>query len=55
MDLPLFEGTRVESGGFTDLSPAEYCADAVVVLTAGEEPALAVVVEVQLHRDDAKR
>lgn len=55
MDLPVFEQARVEPCGFTDLAPAEYRADAVVVLTAADAPVLAVVVEVQLGRDQDKR
>jgi hypothetical protein len=55
LDLPAFEHARVEAGDFTDLSPAEYRADAVVVLVAGTAPVLAVVVEAQLHRDLDKR
>lgn len=45
----------MESGEFGDVTPTEYRADAVVVLTAGEAPVLAVVVEVQLRRDRDKR
>ncbi|MDQ3989606.1 MAG: hypothetical protein M3291_10495 [Actinomycetota bacterium] len=55
MDLPAYEQVRVEPGGFTDLVPTEYRADAVVVLTAAETPVLAVVLEVQLGRDQDKR
>jgi len=39
----------------TDLTPTEYRADAVVTLTAGDSPVLAVVVEAQLRADAHKR
>jgi len=55
VDLPVFEHARVESGEFTDLTPTEYRADAVVVLTAAGTPVLAAVVEVQLGQDRDKR
>jgi hypothetical protein len=42
-------------GEFTDLTPTEYRADAVVVLTAADAPVLAVVVEAQLRKDRDKR
>jgi hypothetical protein len=54
VDLPPFQQARLESGEFTDVTPTEYRADAVVVLTAGEASVLAVVVEVQLGRDRLK-
>ncbi|TNC28767.1 hypothetical protein [Amycolatopsis alkalitolerans] len=55
-DLPVpdYESARVESGDLTDLSPTEYRADAVVVLSSSEAAELAVVVEVQLRRDRGK-
>jgi hypothetical protein len=54
VDLPHYQDVRLEAGDLTDLTPTEYRADAVVVLTdAGA--ALAVVVEVQLGRDADKR
>lgn len=55
LPLPVFEHARVETGEFTDVSPAEFRADAVVVLTAAGEPVQVVVVEVQLRRDPDKR
>jgi hypothetical protein len=48
--LPSYEQARLEPGELNDLTPTEYRADAVVVLTA-EKPVLAVVVEAQLRRD----
>lgn len=53
--LPAHEASRLEPGDCTVVTPAEYRADAVVVLTAGGEPVLAVIVEVQLGRDPDKR
>lgn len=55
LDLPGYEQARVEPGELTDVSPTEYRADTVVVLTAAEQPVLAVVVEVQLWTDEDKR
>ncbi|MGH3842690.1 MAG: hypothetical protein ACRDS0_14780 [Pseudonocardiaceae bacterium] len=55
MDLPAYQGVRVESGELTELAPTEYRADAAVVLTSAGTPVLAVVVEVQLSRDPGKR
>lgn len=53
--LPAFGQVRVESGEFTDLTPTEYRADTVVVLSADGAPVLAVVVEIQMRRDRDKR
>jgi hypothetical protein len=55
VELPEHREVRVESGECTDLSPTQYRADAVVVLTDPARVALAVVVEVQLGRDENKR
>ena len=55
LDLPGYEQARVEPGELTDVSPTEYRADVVVVLTAAEQQVLAVVVEVQLWPDGDKR
>lgn len=54
-EVPRYQDVRFESGEFTDVSPAQYRADAVVVLTVGERPVLGVVVEVQLRWDSDKR
>lgn len=51
-ELPPGEAT-VADGAFTQLAPTAYTADLVVML--GSPPALGVVVEVQLRRDDDKR
>jgi hypothetical protein len=55
VELPDYQVARVESGDLPDLTPTEYRADVVVVLTAAETPVLAVVVEVQLGRDKGKQ
>lgn len=55
MELPEHQVARVEPGEFTDLRPTEFRADAVVVLADPTAPVLAVVVEVQLGRDDGKQ
>ncbi len=57
LPMPDTWNARVDSADLTDLLPTEFRADAVVTLTdgsAGERPALAVVVEVQLGRDKRK-
>ncbi|MGH3810551.1 MAG: hypothetical protein ACRDRU_28825, partial [Pseudonocardiaceae bacterium] len=53
--LPRFEQARVEPGELTDVAPTEYRADTVVTLSVGDEPVLAIVIEVQLRRDPDKR
>lgn len=53
--MPPYATATVGSSDLTDLSPTEYRADAVVVLTGDDAPVGAVVVEVQLRRDPAKR
>lgn len=55
LDLPDWQQIRVESGELTELTPAEYRADAVVLFTARDTPVLAVIIEVQLRRDRHKR
>jgi hypothetical protein len=45
----------VSSGDLTVITPTEYRADAVIVLTIDYAPVLAVVVEVQLSQDKTKR
>ena len=51
--LPKFAEARVESAQLTDIQPAEYRADMVVLLLENR-PVLGIVLEVQLARDDAK-
>lgn len=55
IEVPAHQQVRLESGELGDLSPTEYRADAVVTLSGGGAPVLAVVVEAQLRRDDDKR
>lgn len=55
VELPAFERARWESAELVDLAPAQYRADAVIALADADGPVLAVVVEVQLARDAAKR
>jgi hypothetical protein len=54
MEIPPFTDVRLDSADFTDIQPAEYRADLVVLLTNGT-PILGIVVEVQLHADERKR
>ncbi|MBB4906838.1 hypothetical protein [Actinophytocola algeriensis] len=53
--MPSYAHASVGSSDLTDLTPTEYRADAVTVLTSGDAPVGAVVIEVQLRRDPAKR
>jgi hypothetical protein len=52
LSLPSYDHARLGSG---ELTPIEHRADTVVELRTGKTPVLAVVVEVQLSRDPAKR
>jgi hypothetical protein len=54
LGLPVWSEARVESAEFTQVVPTEYRADLVVLLVDGE-PVFAIVVEVQLSRDEDKR
>jgi hypothetical protein len=54
VELPAYTEVRVESADLTEAVPAEYRADLVVLLVDGK-PVLAIVVEVQLGRDERKR
>lgn len=54
VELPAHEGVRLEAAEAVDLFPAEYRADAVVVLSGAGAVVAAVVVEVQLARDRGK-
>ncbi len=55
VELPAFDRAGVDAGELPELTPTEYRADTVVVLGAETGPVLAVVVEVQLGRDQGKR
>jgi hypothetical protein len=52
--LPTWSEARVESSDFTQVVTTEYRADLVILLFEGK-PVFAIVVEVQLSRDDEKR
>jgi len=52
--IPAYREIRFESAQLSEVVPAEYRADLVVLLLDGV-PVLAIVVEVQLGRDDDKR
>ena len=54
IELPAYSEARVESADLTDLRPAEYRADLVVLLYEGT-PVLGIVIEVQLQPDHDKR
>jgi hypothetical protein len=54
MHLPQWTEARVESAELTEVVPTEYRADLVVLLLDGK-PIFAIVVEVQLSRDEDKR
>lgn len=52
--LPTFAEASVAAADLTDLQPAEYRADLVVLLSASA-PVLGIVIEVQLRPDEDKR
>ncbi|HEX8704925.1 MAG TPA: hypothetical protein VF815_39195 [Myxococcaceae bacterium] len=54
LPLPRWTEARVESAELTEVAPTEYRADLVVLLLEGK-PCFAIIVEVQLSRDDEKR
>ncbi|WP_438014445.1 DUF4351 domain-containing protein [Sorangium sp. So ce315] len=53
--LPPYSGARLTSIDLTDIQPAEYRADLVVVLLDGDAPIWVLIVEVQLGIDPRKR
>jgi len=54
VDVPRYTEARIESAELSDIQPAEYRADLVILLLDGV-PVLAIVVEVQLSPDERKR
>lgn len=54
LTLPAWSEARVESAELTEVVPTEYRADLVVLLLE-DKPVFAIVVEVQLSRDEDKR
>jgi len=53
--LPPYTEARLASTDLTEIQPAEYRADAVVVLLDGDVPVQVIIVEVQLTVDPRKR
>ncbi len=51
--LPAYAKARIESADFTQITPVEYRADLVVLLSRGK-PVYGIVVEVQLKKDKVK-
>lgn len=54
MPLPAYAEARIEAADLSEVDPAEYRADLVVLLLDGK-PVLAIVVEAQLKKDDQKQ
>lgn len=54
VELPQYTEARIDSADLTDIQPAEYRADLVVLLLSGV-PVLGIVLEVQLSADERKR
>ena len=54
LKLPDYSDIRIDSADLTEIQPAEYRADMVVLLLRGQ-PVLGIVVEIQLSRDERKR
>jgi hypothetical protein len=55
VDVPPWQHARLDSSDLPVLAPTEYRADVVVTLLAGQQPVLAVIAEIQLRSDPAKR
>lgn len=55
VSLPPYTDTRLASTDFTEIQPAEYRADVVIVLLKGDVPVRVIIVEVQLAIDPGKR
>lgn len=55
IEVPAYSDVRYDSSDLTDLNPAEYRADLVMVLVEQKDPALGIIVEVQLSVDEEKR
>jgi hypothetical protein len=54
LELPRFTDARIDSADLTDVQPAEYRADLVILLLDGV-PVYGIVVEAQLSPDERKR
>ena len=55
LSLPTYTEARLASIDLTEIAPAEYRADVVVLLLSGTAPVRAIIVEVQLTADPRKR
>lgn len=55
VSLPAYTEARIASADLTEIQPAEYRADIVVLLLHGDIPVRVIVVEVQLAPDPRKR
>src|SRR4051794_37736788 len=55
VSLPAYTEARITSADLTEIQPAEYRADVVVLLLDGGTPVRVVIVEVQLAIDPQKR
>ena len=55
LSLPAYTEARLASIDLTEIRPAEYRADIVVVLLSGDVPVRVIIVEVQLAVDTRKR
>jgi len=55
VSLPAYTEARLVSADLTEIQPAEYRADVVVLLLAGDNVVRVVIVEVQLASDSRKR
>jgi post-segregation antitoxin (ccd killing protein) len=55
ISLPSYTEARLASADLTEIQPAEYRADAVVLLLDGDVPVRVIIVEVQLTVDARKR
>ena len=53
--IPEYDEIRTDSSDLSDITPAEYRADLVLLLLHATEKVLGVIVEIQLARDDTKR
>ena len=53
MELPAYTEARIDSADLSDIQPAEYRADLVVLLLEGK-PVMGIIVEVQLSTDERK-
>ena len=54
IELPQYTEARIDAADLTQVQPAQYLADLVVLLLHGE-PVLGIVVEMQLSPDERKR